>query len=49
MQVRDKTEAELKELEHVCDLLKADEEKQQGYQEKLVSWGKGSCSEMQTP
>ncbi|NXM28510.1 ODF2L protein, partial [Oxyruncus cristatus] len=27
--VRDKTEAELKELEHVCDLLKAAEEKQQ--------------------
>lgn len=38
MQVRDKTEAELKELEHVCDLLKAAEEKQQGYQEKLMSW-----------
>ncbi|XP_074893671.1 protein BCAP [Buteo buteo] len=36
--VRDKTEAELKELEHVCDLLKAAEEKQQGYQEKLMSW-----------
>ncbi|KGL93080.1 Outer dense fiber protein 2-like, partial [Charadrius vociferus] len=29
---------ELKQLEHVCDLLKAAEEKQQGYQEKLVSW-----------
>ncbi|NXF43099.1 ODF2L protein, partial [Oceanites oceanicus] len=38
--VRDKTEAELKELEHVCDLLKAAEEKQQGCQEKLVSWEK---------
>ncbi|XP_040467198.1 protein BCAP [Falco naumanni] len=37
--VRDKTEAELKALEHVCDLLKAAEEKQQGYQEKLImSW-----------
>ncbi|NWW90583.1 ODF2L protein, partial [Rhynochetos jubatus] len=36
--VRDKTEAELKELEHVCDLLKAAEEKQQGYQEELMSW-----------
>ncbi|KAM6199620.1 protein BCAP isoform 1-T1 [Sarcoramphus papa] len=36
--VRDKMEAELKELEHVCDLLKAAEEKQQGYQEKLMSW-----------
>ncbi|NXQ82349.1 ODF2L protein, partial [Nyctibius grandis] len=36
--VGDKTEAELKELEHVCDLLKAAEEKQQGYQEKLMSW-----------
>ncbi|NXR81491.1 ODF2L protein, partial [Pycnonotus jocosus] len=32
--VRDKMEAELKELEHVCDLLKAAEEKQQ----KLLSW-----------
>ncbi|XP_010145341.1 PREDICTED: LOW QUALITY PROTEIN: outer dense fiber protein 2-like, partial [Eurypyga helias] len=37
-QVRDETEAELKEFEHVCDLLKAAEEKQQGYQEKLMSW-----------
>ncbi|XP_075364575.1 protein BCAP isoform X2 [Mycteria americana] len=36
--VRDKTEAELKELEHVCDLWKAAEEKQQGYQEKHTSW-----------
>ncbi|XP_027644112.2 protein BCAP [Falco peregrinus] len=37
--VRDKTEAEFKVLEHVCDLLKAAEEKQQGYQEKLImSW-----------
>ncbi|XP_037260707.1 protein BCAP isoform X2 [Falco rusticolus] len=37
--VRDKTEAEFKALEHVCDLLKAAEEKQQGYQEKLImSW-----------
>ncbi|NXE75048.1 ODF2L protein, partial [Cochlearius cochlearius] len=36
--VRDKTEAELKELEHVCDLLKAAEEEQQGYQEKFMSW-----------
>ncbi|NWV14920.1 ODF2L protein, partial [Ptilonorhynchus violaceus] len=32
--VRDQTKAELKELEHVCDLLKATEEKQQ----KLISW-----------
>ncbi|XP_074764292.1 protein BCAP isoform X2 [Athene noctua] len=36
--VRDKTEAELKELEHVCDLWKAAEEKHQGYQGKLMSW-----------
>ncbi|KFP44213.1 Outer dense fiber protein 2-like, partial [Chlamydotis macqueenii] len=35
--VRDKMEAELKELEHACDLLKAAKEKQQGYQEKLMS------------
>ncbi|NXN85745.1 ODF2L protein, partial [Bombycilla garrulus] len=32
--VRDKMEVELKELEHVCDLLKAAEENQQ----KLLSW-----------
>ncbi|NWT86448.1 ODF2L protein, partial [Lanius ludovicianus] len=32
--VRDKTEAELKELQHVCDLLKAAEENQQ----RLMSW-----------
>ncbi|NXS62627.1 ODF2L protein, partial [Brachypteracias leptosomus] len=36
--VRDKTEAELKEIEHVCVLLKAAEEKQQEYQEKFMSW-----------
>ncbi|NWW44188.1 ODF2L protein, partial [Pedionomus torquatus] len=36
--VRDKTATELKELEHVCDLLKAAEEKQQEYQENLMSW-----------
>ncbi|NWU61686.1 ODF2L protein, partial [Pterocles burchelli] len=38
VEVRDKTETELKELEHVCDLLKAAEEKQQGYQVKVVFW-----------
>ncbi|NWI60637.1 ODF2L protein, partial [Calyptomena viridis] len=38
--VRDKMEAELKELEHVCDLLKAAEEKQQ----KLMFW-KRICAE----
>ncbi|XP_074007997.1 protein BCAP [Numenius arquata] len=38
VKVRDKTEAELKELEQVCDLLKAAEEKQQEYQENLISW-----------
>ncbi|NWV58290.1 ODF2L protein, partial [Daphoenositta chrysoptera] len=32
--VRDKTEAEIKELQHVCDLLKAAEENQQ----RLMSW-----------
>ncbi|NXE32993.1 ODF2L protein, partial [Ptilorrhoa leucosticta] len=32
--VRDKTEAELKKLQHVCDLLKAAEENQQ----RLMSW-----------
>ncbi|KFU96408.1 Outer dense fiber protein 2-like, partial [Chaetura pelagica] len=30
--------AELKELEHVCDLLKEADKKQQGYQENLMSW-----------
>ncbi|NXO19093.1 ODF2L protein, partial [Oriolus oriolus] len=34
--VRDKTETELKELQHVCDLLKAAEENQQ----RLMSWGR---------
>ncbi|NWH77005.1 ODF2L protein, partial [Piaya cayana] len=36
--VRGKTEAGLKELEHVCNLLKAAEEEQRGCQEKLLSW-----------
>ncbi|KFZ49561.1 Outer dense fiber protein 2-like, partial [Antrostomus carolinensis] len=36
--VRDKTKSDLKKLEHVGDLPKAAEEKQQGYQEKLMSW-----------
>ncbi|NXP52044.1 ODF2L protein, partial [Heliornis fulica] len=36
--VRDKMKAQLKELEHVCDLLKATEEEKQGYQEKCMSW-----------
>ncbi|NXR31557.1 ODF2L protein, partial [Zosterops hypoxanthus] len=34
--VRDKTEAKLKELEHVCDLLKAAEENEQ----RILSWGR---------
>uniref|UniRef100_A0A8B9Q4U6 Outer dense fiber of sperm tails 2 like n=1 Tax=Apteryx owenii TaxID=8824 RepID=A0A8B9Q4U6_APTOW len=37
MQVRGKMEADLKELEHVRDLLKAAEEKLQEYQENLMS------------
>ncbi|NXY48165.1 ODF2L protein, partial [Ceuthmochares aereus] len=36
--VRGKTEAGFFFLEHVCDLLKAAKEKQQGCQEKLISW-----------
>ncbi|NXX47110.1 ODF2L protein, partial [Tricholaema leucomelas] len=36
--VRVKTETELKESEHACDLLKEAEEKQQGYQEKFTYW-----------
>ncbi|NXV49107.1 ODF2L protein, partial [Uria aalge] len=47
--VRDKTEAELKEFEHVCDLLKAAEEQQQGYQEKLVSWERIHAQKCKTP
>lgn len=31
-------EPELKELEHSFESLKAPEEKQQSYQEKLISW-----------
>ncbi|KFP67704.1 Outer dense fiber protein 2-like, partial [Cariama cristata] len=46
--VRDKMEAELKELEHVCDLLKTAEEKQQGYQEKLVSWERSHAQKCKT-
>ncbi|NXR13017.1 ODF2L protein, partial [Semnornis frantzii] len=33
-----KTETELKESGHACDLLKEAEEKQQGYQEKFTYW-----------
>ncbi|NWH57402.1 ODF2L protein, partial [Geococcyx californianus] len=36
--VKGKKKAELKELGHVCDLLTAAEEKQQGYQEEFMSW-----------
>ncbi|XP_064004008.1 protein BCAP isoform X2 [Pogoniulus pusillus] len=36
--VRVKTETELEESEHACDLLKEAEEKQQGYQEKFTYW-----------
>ncbi|KFQ67397.1 Outer dense fiber protein 2-like, partial [Phaethon lepturus] len=46
--VRNKTEAKLKELEHVCDLLKAAEEKQQGYQEKFMSWERIHAQECKT-
>ncbi|KAM9186554.1 LOW QUALITY PROTEIN: protein BCAP [Mergus octosetaceus] len=37
-EVKDKTEAELKELGHVCDILNTAEEKLQGFQEKLMYW-----------
>ncbi|NXI64181.1 ODF2L protein, partial [Anseranas semipalmata] len=48
-EVKDKTEAELKELEHVCDLLKAAEEKPQGFQEKLVDWERIGAQKCKTP
>jgi len=48
MQVKDKMEAELKELEHVCDMLKAAERKQQGYQEKLISWERTRAEKCKT-
>ncbi|NXM90710.1 ODF2L protein, partial [Oenanthe oenanthe] len=44
-QVRDKMKAELKELEHVCDLLKAAEENQQ----KLLFWERISAQKCKTP
>ncbi|KFR03733.1 Outer dense fiber protein 2-like, partial [Opisthocomus hoazin] len=47
-QVKDKMEAELKELEHVCDMLKAAERKQQGYQEKLISWERTRAEKCKT-
>ncbi|XP_056354133.1 protein BCAP isoform X2 [Oenanthe melanoleuca] len=43
--VRDKMEAELKELEHVCDLLKAAEENQQN----LLFWERISAQKCKTP
>ncbi|NXC84081.1 ODF2L protein, partial [Cercotrichas coryphoeus] len=43
--VRDKMEAELKELEHVCDLLKAAEENQQ----KLLFWERTCAQKCKTP
>ncbi|XP_010007904.1 PREDICTED: outer dense fiber protein 2-like, partial [Nestor notabilis] len=36
--VRDNVDTQLKELEHGFELLEAPEEKQQSYQEKLMSW-----------
>ncbi|NWW24214.1 ODF2L protein, partial [Falcunculus frontatus] len=43
--VRDKTEAELKELQHVCDLLKAAKENQQ----RLMSWERILAQKCRTP
>ncbi|NXC94875.1 ODF2L protein, partial [Certhia familiaris] len=42
--VRDKTEAELEKLEHVCELLKAAEE----YQLKLLSWERSRAQNCKT-
>ncbi|NXC47358.1 ODF2L protein, partial [Penelope pileata] len=48
-EVRDKTETNLKELEHVCDLLKAAEEKLGGFQENLRHWERINAQKCKTP
>lgn len=49
MQVKDKIEAESKELEHVCDILNAAEEKLQGFQEKLMYWERINAQKCKNP
>lgn len=49
MQVKDKTEAELKDLGHICDILNTAEEKLQGFQEKLMYWERISAQKGKNP
>ncbi|XP_050568308.1 protein BCAP [Cygnus atratus] len=48
-EVKDKIEAESKELEHVCDILNAAEEKLQGFQEKLIYWERINAQKHKNP
>uniref|UniRef100_A0A8B9SPU6 Outer dense fiber of sperm tails 2 like n=1 Tax=Anas platyrhynchos TaxID=8839 RepID=A0A8B9SPU6_ANAPL len=48
-QVKDKTEAELKDLGHICDILNTAEEKLQGFQEKLMYWERISAQKGKNP
>ncbi|XP_031470642.1 protein BCAP isoform X2 [Phasianus colchicus] len=47
-EVRDRTELKLKELEHVCGLLKAAEGKLRGFQENLVYWERINAQKRKT-
>ncbi|XP_068546815.1 protein BCAP [Anas acuta] len=49
IQVKDKTEAELKDLGHICDILNTAEEKLQGFQEKLMYWERISAQKGKNP
>uniref|UniRef100_A0A8B9EPT8 Outer dense fiber of sperm tails 2 like n=1 Tax=Anser cygnoides TaxID=8845 RepID=A0A8B9EPT8_ANSCY len=49
IQVKDKIEAESKELEHVCDILNAAEEKLQEFQEKLMYWERINAQKCKNP
>ncbi|EOA99322.1 Outer dense fiber protein 2-like, partial [Anas platyrhynchos] len=48
-EVKDKTEAELKDLGHICDILNTAEEKLQGFQEKLMYWERISAQKGKNP
>ncbi|XP_047915094.1 protein BCAP isoform X10 [Anser cygnoides] len=49
LKVKDKIEAESKELEHVCDILNAAEEKLQEFQEKLMYWERINAQKCKNP
>uniref|UniRef100_A0A8B9SPS1 Outer dense fiber of sperm tails 2 like n=1 Tax=Anas platyrhynchos TaxID=8839 RepID=A0A8B9SPS1_ANAPL len=49
IKVKDKTEAELKDLGHICDILNTAEEKLQGFQEKLMYWERISAQKGKNP